>query len=76
MFFFDKTLYLSIVISLGIVLLVYIYMTVYDKENKGRDQFCLKIFVLAFSLTYLSLYVLANKHENPIDNIYRTEPDF
>jgi hypothetical protein len=74
--FFDKTLYISLVVSLSIVLLVYMYMYVYDKENKERDIFCLKIFILSFSLSYVSLYILCNKKENPIDNIYRTEPDF
>lgn len=74
--FFDKTLYLSIAVTIAIVLFVYIYMHVYDKENKERDLFCLKIAILTFSLSYVSLYVINNKKDNPVDNIYRTEPDF
>jgi hypothetical protein len=74
--FLDKTLYISLIVSIGLTLILYMYMRIYDRENKERDVFCLKIFILSFSVVYVSMYIISNRNTNPVDNIYKTDPDF
>lgn len=75
MHLFDKTLYISLIVSLGITMIFYIYARTYDHEKK-EDAFFLKIFILSFSLAYISTYIMCNRNNNPIDNIYTSDPDF
>ena len=77
MTFFDSTLYVSLFISLFTTTLVFIYITMYDKEKKhDRNTFCLKAFVLTFACTYPIMHLIYEKKDNPIDHIYTCEPDF
>lgn len=77
MVFLDSTLYISIFVSMFITTLVYVYITMYDKENKpNRNAFCLKVFVLSFAATYLVAHLMLDKGDNPIEHMYTCEPDF
>lgn len=75
---FENKALLALVISFIVTITVYIYITTYDTKNRDkRNIFCLKIFVLSFSILFVmfNLFV-SNTNDNPLDNIYTCEPDF
>jgi small neutral amino acid transporter SnatA (MarC family) len=75
--FLENKVIVALLVALTITLIVYIYISAYDKKNKEkRNMFCLKIFVLSFSVLFVLLNLFNNDNDNPMDNIYTCEPDF